>query len=74
MLRRMNETCLLATYIAIFERQVINVVPCPKFGLLDNHSATYTNSITDNVHFKDVAKLHVLERDVRVRGGEGRGE
>jgi hypothetical protein len=41
---------------------------------LTNHSATDTNNITDNVHFKDVATLQVLERDVRVRGGEGRGE
>lgn len=45
-----------------------HVLQCPKFGLL------ITRNITDNVHFKDVATLHVLERDVRVRGGEGRGE
>jgi len=61
---------MLAAYIEVFGRRVINVLPCPKFGLLDNHSATYTNNSTDNVHFRDVATLHVLERDVRTRGGD----
>jgi hypothetical protein len=73
MLRRMNETCSVAAYIEVFGRQVSNVLPCPKFGLLDNHSATYTNNITDNVHFKDVAKLHVLERDGTSQGWGGAG-